>query len=740
MVTEPAIPEENKFIVEVSPSIYTTGVAVAKAGTAAVGDSVVVNVKQGSELKQTYSGKLDKQLSFRFNLFNHNVTENGKYNIEVAFPGGEGELEKVYFTDIAERYYAIASENWNNGTDGLLAEDGVITPNGQQAWGHVFRTFTVNSSDKSVIKIKISDESTHSWSVKYLNENVPQKTVGEWPVTSKKEVTLDLKTVNEYKDMTGDYEVVIQLYSSGNAQAKLIIDSVDVYGGLGDGPDAVKADDYVQLTDITVQPSYDIKTTDSPLQIELGFTPENASFKQVSFSSANTAIATVTADGKVKGIAPGAATITVKSADGTITREVTVNVRVAVTGVTLQKATETLKLEEETYDVGSLVQIAPVSATNKTVTYSVRAEDTAAATVDENGIVTLLAVKDGIVITVTTVDGGFTANFTLNIKENVTLPTHVEITNPETSILALRIGDTYTLEAEVLPTDASDITVQWSSGNTAVATVDTGGKVTAKLIGTAVITVKTNAKGEDGNALEATITVVVEQPYVHDVNPETGDFFYIRHTNTVTGDLLTVKVYDEDTLVGTASCVMTSTATTNQAMAAFRVSELGITTAKVYTFLSYVTRNGVVLNTSVGDFFMARETHNLLTNNWTTETHSVSVTMNIADGKATLTANGTGYGAAVVSFNNTTSSTYLLIRAVSISNSSDVYTLKKSGNPDTDFLANSKVVGHTLVNISGKLPAGQVTLKLFIIAGNEGAERLGRKQRQSSSAHRRKRA
>lgn len=68
------------------------------------------------------------------------------------------------------------------------------------------------------------------------------------------------------------------------------------------------------------------------------------------------------------------------------------------------------------------------------------------------------------------------------------------------------VGDTETLQATIAPSDASNKSVAWSSNNTAVATVSTTGKVTAKSAGTAVIT----ATAKDGSGVKATCTVTVK--------------------------------------------------------------------------------------------------------------------------------------------------------------------------------------------------------------------------------------
>ena len=71
------------------------------------------------------------------------------------------------------------------------------------------------------------------------------------------------------------------------------------------------------------------------------------------------------------------------------------------------------------------------------------------------------------------------------------------------------IGSTITLKATVLPADATDKTVEWSSDNTAVATVDANGKVISVSIGTATI----KAEAKDGSGKFATCSVTVE-PFV----------------------------------------------------------------------------------------------------------------------------------------------------------------------------------------------------------------------------------
>ena len=69
--------------------------------------------------------------------------------------------------------------------------------------------------------------------------------------------------------------------------------------------------------------------------------------------------------------------------------------------------------------------------------------------------------------------------------------TEVKITSTVKEVTA---GETITLEATVSPENATDKTVTWTSADTAIATVDSTGKVTGVAAGTATITAKAGEK------------------------------------------------------------------------------------------------------------------------------------------------------------------------------------------------------------------------------------------------------
>lgn len=127
--------------------------------------------------------------------------------------------------------------------------------------------------------------------------------------------------------------------------------------------------------------------------------PSNATNKNVTWSSSNTAVATVSG-GKVTAVANGTATITCKTADGGYTAACTVTVKTPVSGVTLDRDSATLKAGESFTLVPTVL---PSTASNKKVTWS--SGNTAVATVT-NGKVT--AISNGTAsIYCSTEEGGY---------------------------------------------------------------------------------------------------------------------------------------------------------------------------------------------------------------------------------------------------------------------------------------------------------------------------------------------
>ena len=143
--------------------------------------------------------------------------------------------------------------------------------------------------------------------------------------------------------------------------------------------------------------------------------PANATNKAVTWSSDNSGVATVS-NGVVTAVTPGTATITVTTEDGSKTATCAVTVTAAtvpVTGVSLNKDSLALGVgDSETLTA----TVKPEDATNKAVTWA--SSNSTVATVDQNGVVTAVAPGTA-TITVTTVDGGFTATCAVTVRPDI---------------------------------------------------------------------------------------------------------------------------------------------------------------------------------------------------------------------------------------------------------------------------------------------------------------------------------
>lgn len=147
--------------------------------------------------------------------------------------------------------------------------------------------------------------------------------------------------------------------------------------------------------------------------------------------------------------------------------------------------------------------VSPSNATNKAVTWS--SNNTAVATVDSNGKVTGVSVGTAN-ITVTTTDGGFTAQCAVTVTAAPSDPVLVTGITLNKSSETIKVGNTLTITATVSPSNATNQNLNWTSSNTSIATVSNG-VVTGVAAGSATIT----ASSTDGSNKSATCQVTVEE-------------------------------------------------------------------------------------------------------------------------------------------------------------------------------------------------------------------------------------
>lgn len=150
---------------------------------------------------------------------------------------------------------------------------------------------------------------------------------------------------------------------------------------------------------------------------------------------------------------------------------------------------------DNTYTLNA--QTLPLSISDGAVTYT--SDNSNIASVDDKGIV--VANKKGTcTITATSIDGGYTATC------EVTVTQPVEALTLEKHELNLRVGETGRLYAQIVPVNADDKAVIWSSSDGEVATVDANGVVTAVKGGEAWIKCVSEDNMEAKDSCKMTIT------------------------------------------------------------------------------------------------------------------------------------------------------------------------------------------------------------------------------------------
>lgn len=217
------------------------------------------------------------------------------------------------------------------------------------------------------------------------------------------------------------------------------------------------------------------------------FTPSDTTVKTVTWTSSNPKVAKVNANGKVTAVAPGTATITCKTKYGNKTAKCTVK-------VTLQKVKSiTFKDAKIELPLGTTKKLSPVIKPAGAAGAKLKWEssDPSVVKVNSNGKLTALKVGK-VIITCKPNDGG-------NGKGSMVLVTvtkrNVLGIKLNKSAVKMNVKDTLKLVATVVPEDATNKKIKWTSTNPKVATVNKNGKVTAVSKGSCEI----RATTVDGN-------------------------------------------------------------------------------------------------------------------------------------------------------------------------------------------------------------------------------------------------
>ncbi len=265
----------------------------------------------------------------------------------------------------------------------------------------------------------------------------------------------------------------------------------------------------IKVSSVSVSPQTATMRIGETKVLTATLNPGNATNKNVSWTSTNPTVASVTSGSKaltntITAHKAGTATITATTEDGNYSDSCTITVsetqgNVYVTSVSVNPTEMTLK-KGATGKVN--VSVLPENATNKNVSFV--STKSAVATVDESGVVTAIAKGEAIIL-VSTEDGNKTATCVVTVTEDSeTVP--VSGVSLDVKTLSLNKGDTRKLTAKVLPENANNKNVSFKSSKSEVATVSEDGTVTAIAKGDTVITVTT----EDGQFTDTCAVVVTD--------------------------------------------------------------------------------------------------------------------------------------------------------------------------------------------------------------------------------------
>lgn len=159
-----------------------------------------------------------------------------------------------------------------------------------------------------------------------------------------------------------------------------------------------------------------------------------------------------------------------------------------VTGISLDSSSASIVINTSRQLIAT---IFPANATDQTIIWT--SSDTNLATVSATGLVTAIASSGNLTIRAMTQSGGFIADCQVTLTASVIAVTGVSL---NATALPLTFSSTAQLTPTIAPANATDQTVTWTSSDTSLATVSTGGLVTA---GNSAGSVTITATTVDGN-------------------------------------------------------------------------------------------------------------------------------------------------------------------------------------------------------------------------------------------------
>lgn len=431
---------------------------------------------------------------------------------------------------IARNYYTSEEEQnatvtWSSSNDNVASvnEDGMVTTVG---CGSTTITAITSTGKKDSIYIDVygSELSLDNSEITIGNDKTGKITPVISPANAKDTFTY---TSSNTSVATADSSGTVTGRSGGTA-----VITVKSTGGL-------TVDCTVTVTDISL-PSTATVNINKTAKISPTTKPADLTQK-ITWSSLDDSIVTVDDNGVITGVSPGTAKIQAVNEQG-VTAVCTVTVTGYATDMQLDRTS--IYMELGTTDK-ILTTLTPENATD-TVKYS--SSSSGVVSVDAEGVLTAKAVGSA-QITVTTT-GGLTRYCSVVVSEKRIPAEELQLSDSEVSLYP---DETKLLTAEVVPSNATNSNVTWSSENEEIAAVNQAGLITAKAPGQTVITASLS------NGLSRKCTVKVKavsaaEIFVENVNAQPGETIEVPvciENNTGIASVRMKLTYDPDALTPT---------------------------------------------------------------------------------------------------------------------------------------------------------------------------------------------
>lgn len=247
--------------------------------------------------------------------------------------------------------------------------------------------------DQTSITLTIGETNEQQLTATILPENATDKTVN-WISNNPEIATVENGIVRGIS--AGETDIIVKANDNENIIATCHV----IVNGGNVSVDGIE----LNISEITINRG-------EPQQLTATVLPENATNKNVTWSSSDESIATVDENGLVTVLAHGTATITVTTEDGGFTDICNISAVVPVESITLDKTDEEINIDDE---LQLTATILPEDHSPITLTWS--SGDESVATVDDNGLVHGISAGE---TTITVEAGNVTATCNIKVKEQI---------------------------------------------------------------------------------------------------------------------------------------------------------------------------------------------------------------------------------------------------------------------------------------------------------------------------------